>query len=422
MGLGSIVKELEKKYKRVNPDLIYNPKKQIEWVSSQNLIYDLITGGGFPKERLTEICAWEGLGKTSLLMKSHAAVQKEGKNSIFVDFEGTFNAQYAESIYGLKVDQDTFILLQPENAEQGIELLDDMLNQAEENKVPVEMVSIDSIAACKPQSLIDLAVDENGRIAIHAKTIALLVDKLRIRAKRQGFAVVLINQFRGNPASSNSYSGPNNALWAGGVNETAYCPGGNAPRYYASIRMKMEYGGQVKPSAKNLNNTDIITGEAGAIKGARMIKFTNIKNKVARPELKGLATFEFVNMEQKCGGWNNARDVYLILKARGRITQAAGTLTYHGNNEYSEYKIRANAEEAEAIFLSDVKLVKDATELVKTLCSTSHSTLLGKAIKGVDYSNALTDGQDEINSELSEEDKKVVASVKRKKEPNPDAE
>ena len=405
MGLASINAELKKKFSKKNPDLVFDPSKQVEYVSSGNIIYDIVNHGGFPKKRITEIISHEHLGKTSLLMQTCALLQKQGLNSVFFDYEAAFDPNYALATYGLKVDMDTFTLYQPDTWDEGLDLFDELMSNIEEYKIPIALVCFDSIAMMKPKALIELTAEDSAMVAIHARCVARMLDKVKVACRQHDFAAVFTNQFRAT-IKANSYQ-PTQSYYAGGVNEIYTTPGGQAPRYYSSVRVKLDYGGRDDDKTAS----DKLTGEVGKAKTGKVVKIVNIKNRLGRPELMGLTHFVYPDPDLNIkGGWDKGLDIVEILKKRGRMYQKGTKLTYNGLN-IPEWTSIGSAQGNLEKFFNDRKAMKDAEELLLKLTSGGGQGAADMAKLGVDYDDSDVQGQDEP---MPEEDTDEPKSRKKK--------
>ena len=408
MGLASINAELKKKFSKKNPDLVFDPSKQVEYVSSGNFIYDIVNHGGFPKKRITEIIAHEHLGKTSLLMKACAELQKKGLNSVFFDYEAAFDPNYALSTYGLKVDMDTFTLYQPDTWDEGLDLFDELMANIEEYKIPLALVCFDSIAMMKPKALIELTAEDSAMVALQARCVGRMFDKVKVACRQHDFAAVFTNQFRAF-INANRFQ-PMQTYYSGGVNESYTTPGGQAPRYYSSVRVKLDYGGRDDDKTAE----DKLTGEVGSAKTGKLVKIVNIKNRLGRPELKGVTHFVYPDPDMGIkGGWDKGLDIVEILKKRGKLYQKGTKLTYNGLN-IPEWTSIGSAQANIEKFTSDPELMKDAESLLLKLTSSGQGVAEMAKI-GVDYDSSDVDGQNVAPDEVPEEEAPKAKGGKKKK-------
>lgn len=406
-AIGDVLKEIQKKFSKTNPDIIFDPNKQYETVSSGNLVFDLITGiGGFPKGRITEIIAMESTGKTSLLLKAMGAAQKRGQVCVLFDFEQCFDPDYAFESYGLKLDMETFFLFQPLSLEEGDVIFEKLL----ESDLKIDLMGFDSIACMLPQAILDGSLEDNVQVGIHARLIGRFTHKLRREAYLNNFAAVYTNQVRYQIARDRFTQGPGiSANDKYGQDKTA--PGGMTPRFLASIRMIMELKGTEKEKQVNP-----VSGEEEEIIKTRRVQITNVKNKCARPELKGYTYFDAQLPGQKAG-WNTGKDLLEILRNRGRITQNGATFKYIGLN-IPEFTARGKAV-GEEQFLNSPELLQDALALLDKLREeqTATTLLVEKAVLGVDFTAEDKKGQDVAPAGFEEEPEKTSSKKGRRGRP-----
>lgn len=173
-------------------------------------------------------------------------------------------------------------------------------------------------------------------------------------------------------------------------------PGGMTPRFLASIRMKLEYGGKQEENGVNL-----ITGETEEQKTTKMIKIINLKNKCATPELKSVTHFDYPILNIKRGGWNTGKDVLEILKKRGKILKEGHTYTYDGL-AVKDFSVKGT-DAFDAAFVSNPEVVNDALNLLEALRKQEGTSALfvDRAIIGVDIHSAERRGNEEEPSAVS---------------------
>ncbi|MGB1243243.1 MAG: recombinase RecA [Chitinophagales bacterium] len=201
--------------------------------------------GGFPKGRIIEIYGPESSGKTTLAIHAIAEVHKKGGLAAFIDAEHAFDKSYAEA---LGVDVDNLFMSQPDNGEQALEIAEHLIRSA-----AVDLVVIDSVAALVPRGEIEGEMGDS-KMGLQARLMSQAMRKLSGAISKTGCMCIFINQLRqkigvmfGNPETTT---------------------GGNALKFYASIRLDIRRIGQIK------NGTDIV-GNRTRIKV--------VKNKMAPP-------------------------------------------------------------------------------------------------------------------------------------------
>src|SRR5450755_727626 len=199
-------------------------EKGIEVVSTGSLGLDMALGvGGLPRGRVVEICGPESSGKTTLALQVIANIQKLGGTAAFIDAEHALDPQYAQR---LGVDTSELLLSQPDNGEQALEIADMLVRSAS-----VDCVVIDSVAALTPKAEIEGEMGE-PQMGLQARLMSQALRKLTANIKRSNTLVIFINQIRmkigvmfGNPETTT---------------------GGNALKFYASVRIDIRRIGSIK--------------------------------------------------------------------------------------------------------------------------------------------------------------------------------
>ena len=239
--------KLEKSYgKGVVMKLGDKIAEDIEVIPTGSIGLDLALGvGGYPRGRVIEIYGPESSGKTTLTLHAIAEVQKQGGIAAFIDAEHAFDSVYASS---LGVDIDNLLISQPDNGEQALEIADHLISSG-----AVDLVVIDSVAALTPKSEIDGEMGDS-KMGLHARLMSQALRKLTATISKTGCTCIFINQIRmkigvmfGNPETTT---------------------GGNALKFYSSIRLDIRRIGAIK-------NGENITGNRTRVKV--------VKNKVAPP-------------------------------------------------------------------------------------------------------------------------------------------
>jgi recombination protein RecA len=221
--------------------------EQVEVISSGSLGLDMALGvGGYPKGRVIEIYGPESSGKTTLTLHAIAEAQKNGGIAAFVDAEHAFDRFYAEK---LGVDIDNLIISQPDHGEQALEIADNLIRSG-----AIDIVIIDSVAALTPKSEIEGEMGDS-KMGLHARLMSQALRKLTSTISKTQCTVIFINQLRekigvmfGNPETTT---------------------GGNALKFYASVRLDIRRSSQIKDNEGN------VSGNKTRVKV--------VKNKVAPP-------------------------------------------------------------------------------------------------------------------------------------------
>ncbi len=220
--------------------------EDIDAISSGSLGLDLALGvGGYPRGRIIEIYGPESSGKTTLTIHAIAEAQKSGGIAAFIDAEHAFDRFYAES---LGVDVDNLIISQPDHGEQALEIADNLIRSG-----AIDIVVVDSVAALTPKSEIEGEMGDS-KMGLHARLMSQALRKLTATISKTNCTVIFINQLRekigvmfGNPETTT---------------------GGNALKFYASVRLDIRRRTQIKDGDKVVGNST---------------KVKIVKNKVAPP-------------------------------------------------------------------------------------------------------------------------------------------
>ncbi len=207
-------------------------EKGIQVVSTGSLGLDMALGvGGLPRGRVVEIYGPESSGKTTLTLQVIANIQKLGGTAAFIDAEHALDPQYAQR---LGVDTSELLLSQPDNGEQALEIADMLVRSAS-----VDCVVIDSVAALTPKAEIEGEMGE-PQMGLQARLMSQALRKLTANIKRSNTLVIFINQIRmkigvmfGNPETTT---------------------GGNALKFYASVRLDIRRIGSIKKGEEVIGN------------------------------------------------------------------------------------------------------------------------------------------------------------------------
>lgn len=220
--------------------------EEVETISSGSLGLDLALGvNGYPKGRIIEIYGPESSGKTTLTLHAIAEAQKAGGIAAFIDAEHAFDRNYAEK---LDVDVENLIISQPDNGEQALEIAENLIRSG-----AIDIVVIDSVAALTPKSEIEGEMGDS-KMGLHARLMSQALRKLTGTISKTNCTVFFINQLRekigvmfGNPETTT---------------------GGNALKFYASVRLDIRRSSQIKDGENVIGNRT---------------KVKVVKNKVAPP-------------------------------------------------------------------------------------------------------------------------------------------
>ena len=224
-----------------------NKVVDIPSISTGSLGLDIALGiGGLPRGRVVEIYGPESSGKTTLTMHCIAEAQKKGGIAAFIDAEHAFDKGYAEK---LGIDTENLLIAQPDNGEQALEIADQLISSG-----AIDIIVIDSVAALVPKGELEGDMGDS-KMGLHARLMSQALRKLTGTINKTGCLCIFINQLR-----------EKIGVMFGSPETTT---GGNALKFYASVRLDIRRIGQIKEDKDN------ITGNRTKVKV--------VKNKVAPP-------------------------------------------------------------------------------------------------------------------------------------------
>ncbi|MDP3467748.1 MAG: recombinase RecA [Daejeonella sp.] len=239
--------KLEKSYgKGTVMKLGDNAVEAIEAISTGSISLDIALGiGGLPKGRVIEIYGPESSGKTTLAIHAIAEAQKKGGIAAFIDAEHAFDKFYASK---LGVDIENLLISQPDNGEQALEIADNLIRSG-----AIDIIVIDSVAALVPKAEIEGEMGDS-KMGLHARLMSQALRKLTGTISKTGCCCIFINQLRDKIG-----------VMFGSPETTT---GGNALKFYASVRLDIRRISQIK-------DTDEVSGNR--------VKVKVVKNKLAPP-------------------------------------------------------------------------------------------------------------------------------------------
>jgi recombination protein RecA len=265
-----------------------NAVRNIEAVSTGSLGLDIALGiGGVPKGRVVEIYGPESSGKTTLTLHIVAETQKMGGTAAFVDAEHALDPQYAEK---LGVNMDELLVSQPDTGEQALEITDMLVRSG-----AVDVVVVDSVAALTPRAEIEGEMGDS-HVGLQARLMSQALRKLTANIKRSNCIVIFINQIR-----------MKIGVMFGSPETTT---GGNALKFYASVRMDIRRTGAIKRG-------DEVVGNETRVKV--------VKNKVAPP-------FKQANFEIMYGeGISRQGEIIDLGVEHGIVEKSGSWYSYKGD-------------------------------------------------------------------------------------------
>ena len=299
-------------------------KVDVELLPSGSLSLDLALGGGYPKGRIIEIYGPESSGKTTLTLHAIAEIQKQGGTAAFIDAEHALDPSYARK---LGVDTENLLIAQPDNGEQALEITETLVRSN-----AVDLIVVDSVAALTPQAEIDGDMGDS-HMGLQARLMSQALRKLTGIINKSKATVIFINQIRmkigvmfGNPETTT---------------------GGNALKFYASVRMDIRRTGQIKVG-------DDIIGNRTKVK--------IVKNKIAPPFR--LAEFDIMYNEgiSKTGDILDLAAQYGVIEKSGAFYKYGGETIGQGRDKTKTF-LKDNPEIMSEIDNKVREAVKSSEEL-----------------------------------------------------------
>lgn len=290
-------------------------KVAVECIPTGSLSLDLALGGGIPKGRVIEIYGPESSGKTTLTLHAIAEIQKQGGTAAFIDAEHALDPAYAKRI---GVDVENLLLSQPDNGEQALEITETLVRSN-----AVDLIVVDSVAALVPRAEIEGEMGDS-HMGLQARLMSQALRKLTGVISRSKATVVFINQIRmkigvmfGNPETTT---------------------GGNALKFYASVRMDIRRIGQIKQGEEVIGNRT---------------RVKVVKNKIAPPFRE--AEFDIMYNE----GISQTGDIVDLATKQGIVEKAGAWFSYDGT------KIAQGREAAKAYLKENPKVMSEIAKKVR---------------------------------------------------------
>ena len=277
-----------------------NTVQAIEAVSTGSLGLDIALGiGGLPKGRIVEIYGPESSGKTTLTLQVIAECQKAGGTAAFIDAEHALDPEYARK---LGVDIDNLLVSQPDHGEQALEIADMLVRSG-----AVDLIVVDSVAALTPKAEIEGEMGDS-HMGLQARLMSQALRKITGNAKRSNCMVIFINQIR-----------MKIGVMFGSPETTT---GGNALKFYASVRLDIRRIGQVKDG-------DEIIGNETRVKV--------VKNKMAPPFREALFQIIYGKGTNRLGELVDLASAQDIVQKSGAWYAYNGSKIGQGKNNVARY-------------------------------------------------------------------------------------
>ena len=290
-------------------------KIDVEMIPTGSVSLDLALGGGIPKGRIIEVYGPESSGKTTLTLHAVAEVQKTGGMAAFVDAEHALDPAYSKR---LGVDVEKLLVSQPDSGEQALEIVETLVRSN-----AVDLVVVDSVAALVPQAEIEGDMGDS-HMGLQARLMSQALRKLTSIISRSKCTVIFINQLRmkigvmfGNPETTT---------------------GGNALKFYASVRLDIRRTSQIKTGEEIIGNR---------------VRVKVVKNKVAPPFRQ--AEFDIMYNQ----GISTEGDILDLATQKGIVEKAGAWFAYGGEN------IAQGREAAKQYLKDNPKVLKEIDKKVR---------------------------------------------------------
>lgn len=294
-------------------------KVEVETTPTGSLSLDIALGGGIPRGRIIEVYGPESSGKTTLTLHAIAEIQKSGGSAAFIDAEHALDPAYAKR---LGVDTDNLLISQPDNGEQALEIVETLVRSS-----AVDLIVVDSVAALVPRAEIEGDMGDS-HMGLQARLMSQALRKLTGVINRSNTTVIFINQIRmkigvmfGNPETTT---------------------GGNALKFYASVRLDIRRISQIKAG-------DEIIGNRARVKV--------VKNKVAPPFRQA----EFDIMYNK--GISRSGDVLDLAVERDIVNKSGAWFAYN------DAKIGQGREAAKTYLETNPEILEEIALKVKNIAA-----------------------------------------------------
>lgn len=290
-------------------------KVAVECIPTGSLSLDIALGGGIPKGRVVEIYGPESSGKTTLTLHAIAQIQKQGGTAAFIDAEHALDPSYAKRI---GVDVENLLLSQPDNGEQALEIVETLVRSN-----AVDLIVVDSVAALVPRAEIEGDMGDS-HMGLQARLMSQALRKLTGVISRSNATVIFINQIRmkigvmfGNPETTT---------------------GGNALKFYVSVRMDIRRIAQIKSGEEIIGNRT---------------RVKVVKNKIAPPFRQ--AEFDIMYNQ----GISASGDVLDLATERDIVEKAGAWFSYNGE------KISQGREAAKKYLEENPKVLAEIAKKVR---------------------------------------------------------
>lgn len=311
LALKAAMAQIEKKFGKGTIMSMDGPAEDIEVLPTGSLQLDIALGvGGLPRGRIIEIYGPESSGKTTMTLHAIANAQKDGLTCAFIDAEHALDVNYAQA---LGVNLSELLISQPDTGEQALEIVDSLVNSG-----GVDLIIVDSVAALVPKAEIEGEMGDSLP-GLQARLMSQALRKITGTAKRNGTTIIFINQLR-----------MKIGVMFGSPETTT---GGNALKFYASVRLDIRRTGSIKKGDQNIGNET---------------KVKVVKNKVSPPFKEVVFDILFGEGVSKTGEIIDLAVQHNIMEKSGAWYAYQGTKIGQGRDNTREY-LKSNPEVCDEI-------------------------------------------------------------------------
>lgn len=320
-NMKDLVSRIEKKFGK---EAVSHGEANVSFLHSGSFGLDLALGGGWALGRIIETYGGESCGKTTAAIHAAVEMQKMGKAVGYVDVEQAMDPDYMKAL-GLDMREEKFILSQPDNAEQAMEIVRLMCEEPE-----IGLVVLDSVAGLTPTATLQGEAGD-AKVALVARLMSSQLNILKNICKKNNCILFCINQIRDKVGGGFGFGGA-----------TTQTPGGRALRFYASQRIEMARIGSEKEGEEAVANKTRITVK---------------KNKVAKP-------FKKCDILIRFGiGFDQIQEIVELAVAY-KVCSKKGSFFYYGSGE-GAYRIGQGMSNVRELLCKDKALLEEIAELTK---------------------------------------------------------
>jgi recombination protein RecA len=356
-----LMKAIDKKFNRGGKHDILYKQRDLDSAPSGSCVMDFVCSpdvkgavGYAIKGKITEILGQESSGKSTSIYETAVKALAKGWNVLLIDSEGSFDPRYARAL-GLKIGNN-FQVVRPifgEDVDKLVNMITGWGKGNTKTQMKIDLILFDSVASIKPKALLESedSTGAGGTKGLHASFWGNLVAKLNMIAQDRDIAIVLVNQLRDKINISNKWeektiTNPNSLASGLNSDDSKYATGGNAIKFYASIRILLQHGRRPKLSRK-------VRGKEVETKTTlNYVKIRTIKNKVYSPNIEATTAIQYGK------GYRDELPIFDYLKDAGIIT-ATSAGVYSIDTKKLKLEVRGLKNFQKELFSNHLEALKD---------------------------------------------------------------